>query len=96
MNADVAGAGLGYGDWRLPTRAELSSITEREQCFNPAINTTTFSAPESAPNVFPGLWSSTPYALNGANAWAVEPSDGQVAPVAKTGPKYVRLVRAGQ
>ena len=95
VNADVAGAGLGYGDWRLPTRAELSSIAEREQCFNPAANTATF--PTATPE---GFWTSTPYALNATLGWAVDFFDGQVAPAVKTGSgsasKRLRLVRAGQ
>jgi hypothetical protein len=95
VNADAAGAGLGYGDWRLPTRAELSSIAEREQCFHPAANTATF--PTATPE---GFWTSTPYALNATLAWAVDFDEGEVAPVSKTGSgsasKRVRLVRAGQ
>ena len=94
-NADTAGAGLGYSDWRLPTRAELSSIAEREQCFNPAAIKAAF------PNAEPlGFWTSTPYALNGSLAWAVDFFDGQVGPSLKSGAgsssKRVRLVRAGQ
>jgi hypothetical protein len=94
VNADAGGSGLGYSDWRLPTRAELSSIAEREQCFNPAINTTTF------PTAVEGFWTSTPYALNAALGWALDFQAGEVAPAAKTGSpsasKRVRLVRAGQ
>jgi len=94
VNADAA-ARLGYGDWRLPTRAELSSIAEREQCFNPAAIAAAF--PGTTPT---GFWTSTPYAFNAALGWAVDFFDGQVAPAVKAGvgssSKRVRLVRAGQ
>lgn len=94
VNADTAG-NLGFKDWRLPTRAELSSIAEREQCFNPSINTTVF------PNTgVVDYWTSTPDASNATQAWRVNFSDGEVAPAVKTAlpssPKRVRLVRAGQ
>ncbi len=92
-NADAT-SNQGHRDWRLPTRAELSSIAEREQCFNPAINTTVF------PNT--GLvdyWTSTPFATNAALAWRINFSDGEIGPALKTGAsstKRLRLVRAGQ
>lgn len=98
VNADAANSGLGYGDWRLPTRAELSSITEREQC------DATGGVASVIATVFPNTgaqdyWTQTPDAFNAAQAWRVNFLDGEVAVSAKTGvaaSKRVRLVRAGQ
>src|SRR5205085_761867 len=70
VNSAATGTSLGYTDWRLPTRAELSSITEREQCDAQNV------APSVIDTVFPntGLtdyWTVTPDAFNGAQAWRV-------------------------
>jgi hypothetical protein len=92
VNADAGGAGLGYGDWRLPTRAELSSITEREQCAAPVINATVFV---NSPAV--SFWSSTPVAFDATRAWSVDFNEGGTALSLKTTALFgVRLVRAGQ
>jgi hypothetical protein len=96
--AAVNAASSGHTDWRLPTRAELSSITEREQCDatpgTPSVIATVF------PNTAFDYWTSTPDAFNGAQAWRVNFQDGEVSPAAKSGApsssKRVRLVRAGQ
>lgn len=95
VNADAAGAGLGHADWRLPTRAELSSITEREWCDN------TPGGVSVVASVFPATgavdyWTATPDAFNAAQAWRVGFRDGEVGPALKTGAKRMRLVRAGQ
>jgi hypothetical protein len=96
VNTDAAGIGLGYSDWRLPTRAELSSITEREQC------NATVGAVSVVASVFPSTgaidyWTQTPYGLNNTLAWRVNFADGEVGPANKSDAnKRVRLVRAGQ
>lgn len=95
-NADTS-ANLGFKDWRLPTRAELSSITEREQCLQNQASVVTSVFPNTG---LVDYWTATPDASNALQAWRVNFSDGEVAPAVKTGlpssTKRVRLVRAGQ
>jgi hypothetical protein len=80
----------GYGDWRLPNRAELASLVER-QCADPTINTTVFPATPAQ-----SYWTASPYARDTSMAWAVNFSAGDVLPAFKTSIKRVRLVRAGK
>ena len=89
VNAAPSTLGAGFSDWRLPNRAELASLIER-QCATPAINTTLFPATPSQ-----SFWSSTGYAQIGAVAWAVDFGSGDVGPAVKTGVKNIRLVRGG-
>lgn len=93
VNNGAVTANADYRDWRLPTRAELSSIAEREVC--------QATGPSVIASVFPNttaadFWTQTPYAFNATLAWRVGFLDGEVAPSPKTSTKLVRLVRAGQ
>ena len=85
---------LGHNDWRLPNRIELSSLTDFSQ-----------SAP-SIPtgNPFIGVqplgfyWSSTSYASNPSNAWAVYMANGYVSDASHkvSNNAYVWPIRGGQ
>lgn len=77
----------GHSDWRLPNRKELSSLVERA-CHSPAINKTIFP---SETGDF--IWTSTPYAGSGSQAWKVSFEYGQSYHYTKLGSYYVRLVR---
>lgn len=91
VNADPAVLGLGYSDWRIPSRHELSSLVCRSAVAAPLINAAAFPAT----GAFSYL-SSTLHPLSAASSWFVNfDVDGSVG-VGAAGGKRLRLVRAGQ
>ncbi len=92
VNTSAATLGLGYSDWRIPSRNELSSLVCRAGYAGgeAAINSTVFPAN--------GLFSYLSSTLHGAIAnapWYVDFADGSVAAISNAN-KRLRLVRAGQ
>ncbi|MBS0617849.1 MAG: DUF1566 domain-containing protein [Spirochaetes bacterium] len=84
-----ANVGAGYASkkkWRLPTQAELESLTDIS-VNNPAINTASFPATQAM-----SYWSSTTYAPSAANAWQVSYNYGYSFDSSKTYYYYVRCV----
>ena len=80
----------GFEDWRLPTVNELQTLANYTLS-GPAADTAFL------PSTISGAYaSSTSNADDGAQAWAVDFSDGSVAGSDKTGGFYVRAVRGGQ
>jgi len=77
----------GHSDWRLPNINELITIVNRAG-FNPAIDTTKFSATKSL-----HYWSSTADANAPTFAWYVNFSYGGSFSSNKTTSYYVRCVR---
>lgn len=67
VDATNAGSGLcGMTEWRVPTKNELSSITDKSVVGGLAIKTHYF------PNTFDGFyWTSSPYAFDESKAWIV-------------------------
>ena len=80
----------GQADWRLPNRTELESLVQINAA-SPAIDGTYFPATPSN-----WYWTSTTYAPDPANAWAVNFSNGDTSALDKTDTFRVRLVRSGQ
>lgn len=87
VNADAAGAGRGFGDWRVPNRNELASLVNRA-CEAPAIQRTPFPGTPSL-----SFWSASP-AFAGF-VWYVDFTTGDVAPGGTNGSRALRLVRGG-
>ena len=84
----------GASDWRLPTREELRSITDRST-INPAIDSSYF--PNTS--IFAAYWSSSPYIFSGngaSGAWAIRFTTGYDSTGNKDNHIHVRLVRGGQ
>ena len=80
----------GFSDWRLPTRAELSSLVNRG-FVRSAIDTDFFPNTVSA-----YYWSSTTLAVYTSYAWHVGFYYGHVSHLYKSYSYYVRAVRSGQ
>ena len=90
VNDNVATRGLGYSDWRIPSRNELASLVCRSALAAPLINSTVFPA-----NGTVSYLTSTPHPAPGA-AWFVNfDQQGSVGANSSAG-KRLRLVRAGQ
>lgn len=90
VNSTPASIGLGYSDWRIPTKNELASLANRSCTGNLAIVSSVFPANDSVSYV-----SSTFDANNTTQFWYVDFFQGTVA-TAGVSAKRLRLVRSGQ
>ncbi len=90
VNGFPNGTGLpNYKNWRLPNIKELHSIVE-EQCYNPAVNLTTFPAAASVA----GIWSNSPSAPSAGSAWYIDLYYGEMVEGSRSTENFgVRLVR---
>ena len=88
VNADRAGLGRGFDDWRVPNRHELASLVLRS-CQGPAVQRTRFPATPAV-----SAWSSS--AARTGFVWTVDFADGSVGPAGVSGDRVLRLVRGGQ
>jgi len=90
LNAAKAQNFAGHNDWRLPNVKELLSIQE-DRCSSPSLNADLFPIPQ-----YFSAWSSTPSAVNLANAfleaWVVD-ANGLVVRMSPVTPLNVLLVR---
>ena len=79
----------GHKDWRLPTRVELLSITDKSR-YDPALNTAFKYITDSD---YPWYWSQTKYASDSSFAWVVHfrYGSGYWSDVSNRG--FVRCVR---
>ena len=82
----------GQYDWRMPTLAELLSITQPAlpNCTSPPCIDATFGLTQST-----NYWSSSTGHYLPSTVWQVSFGDGYPAAVGKTGGSYVRAVRGG-
>ena len=78
----------GYKDWRLPTRVELRSITDKSR-YDPALNTAFKYIADSDLR----YWSQTIYADISSNAWVVDFWSGSDSWFDVSARNFVRCVR---
>lgn len=90
VNTPSSSTGLGYSDWRIPTKNELASLVNRACTGGPVINADFFPGTESASYV-----SATYDANNADQFWFVSFLDGTISKAGILN-KRLRLVRAGQ
>jgi hypothetical protein len=90
VNTSSSSTGLGYSDWRIPTKNELASLVNRACTGGPVINADFFPGTESASYV-----SATYDANNADQFWFVSFLDGTISKAGILN-KRLRLVRAGQ
>ncbi len=88
------------GDWRLPTKDELSAMVDKKY-EDPALSNATGTNKWKEGNAFSDVqagvyWSSTTYASNASIAWDVYLGSGSVNTGYKSGTDYVWPVRGGQ
>jgi hypothetical protein len=92
VNAPSSGIGLGYSDWRVPTRNELASLVKRSCTTNPAIVSAVF--PGSVPlNLVTATLDAD---ASATRVWSINFAEGSIGQTLLTGPLNLRLVRAGQ
>lgn len=89
VNGDATGRGLGYGDWRIPSRPELASLLCRSALAAPLIQASVF--PVTDPMAFLTA-TPDPFGL----FWFVDFSLAGTVGTDAGGGKRLRLVRAGQ
>ncbi|MCJ7828831.1 MAG: DUF1566 domain-containing protein [Dehalococcoidia bacterium] len=91
-NAIIYAEGLtfaGFSDWRVPNIRELMSILDYNE-YMPTIQDPPFTHTKS--NIY---WSSTTSKNNDLVVWYVNFLEGIITTTAKTGLRYVRVVRGG-
>lgn len=91
VNTIGSAEGLGYIDWRVPSKHELASLANRSCTGSPAIVNSIFPA-----TVAVAYASATIDANDSSRLWYVDFFDGTIAVGQVAIPKLVRLVRAGQ